>query len=247
MESAACMIQNSKIPADQLRAYLADLIATAPLFATTESLTEEESRWLARSEAVLSEVDSIKLTIDFRVARGNLLTSFQSREELLHPVLTAFYRMELASPVETQGIFIPAGDTWGGYAALVKVLGDRCKSILVVDPYLDGHAFCDFIPLVKATDAIQCLTEHSYRQSLDASFERFMRDRLASESLVEVRYAPLRSLHDRLIIIDCKKVWLVSQSLKDIAARSPASLIAADAELSGMKIQHYTAVWNDSI
>ena len=241
------MTRNPKISAEQLRAILADLIATAPPFATTESLSGEESRWLARSEAVLSEVDPVKLTIDFRVARANLLTSFQSREELLHPVRTAFYKMELASPFETQGTFIPAGDTWGGYAALVKVLADQCKSILVVDPYLDGHAFCDFIPLAKATDAIQCLTENFHRQSLDASYERFMRDRVKLETLVEVRYAPSRSLHDRLIIIDCKKVWLVSQSLKDIATRSPASLIAADSELSELKIRHYKALWKDSL
>jgi hypothetical protein len=63
---------------------------------------------------------------------------------------------------------------------------------------------------------------------------------------IETRLAPDGSLHDRLIILDGKEVWLVSQSLKDIGKRSAASLTRADPELASMKSDACDVLWQQS-
>lgn len=60
---------------------------------------------------------------------------------------------------------------------------------------------------------------------------------------LETRATGSRELHDRLIIIDGKAVWLLSQSLKDLANRSPASVMPADAEIADWKSQFYATTW----
>jgi hypothetical protein len=50
-------------------------------------------------------------------------------------------------------------------------------------------------------------------------------------------------LHDRLIIVDWSQVWTLTQSLKDFAARSPASVIRVDGDLARLKIDAYEQLW----
>ena len=52
---------------------------------------------------------------------------------------------------------------------------------------------------------------------------------------------------NRLIIIDKRETWLISQSFKDIAKRSPASVFGAEAGLCEMKAAHYDALWVQSV
>lgn len=232
-----------QLPPEQLRAILEDLLTNFPSFEYGVKLSDKDARWIAKCEAVLESIDQIGLTTDFRVAVRMLGTYSHNPDAVRHPVLKAYYQIELQSPVELQGTFIPAGDAWGGYQALVKVMGSDCDSILVVDAYMDGQTYCDFIPLAKAREEVRCLTEKNYAQSLNAAHSRFCVDNAGALPKVEVRYAPKKSLHDRLIIIDRDKVWLVSQSLNHIAARSPASVVLAEPEIARMKIEHYEALW----
>jgi hypothetical protein len=60
---------------------------------------------------------------------------------------------------------------------------------------------------------------------------------------LEIRLAPARSLHDRLIIVDGAQAWTLTQSLKDFAARSPATIVKVDGETAGLKICAYDAIW----
>lgn len=53
-----------------------------------------------------------------------------------------------------------------------------------------------------------------------------------------------RALHDRLIITDATAAWVLTQSLKDFAQRSPATIQRADAELAVIKVQAFSAIWN---
>jgi hypothetical protein len=60
---------------------------------------------------------------------------------------------------------------------------------------------------------------------------------------IEARATAPRLLHDRLIVVDDAKVWNVSQSFKDLAARSPASITVAPAEVASLKISAYADMW----
>jgi hypothetical protein len=57
-----------------------------------------------------------------------------------------------------------------------------------------------------------------------------------------VRLAAPRSLHDRAIFIDGRVAWTLTQSLKDLASRSPAEIIRSD-DTAGLKIPAYESVW----
>jgi hypothetical protein len=148
-----------------------------------------------------------------------------------------------------RGGFIPAGDTWNGYAALVRLLQRECGDLMVVDPYLDAAIFLDFLPHSTALRPVRCLTakRNEYHPALTAAAARWSGDPVGQQKPVEVRYAPSGALHDRLIIFDRgAEVWLISQSVKDIAKRSPASVLLADSELGHLKADHYEAAWTQS-
>jgi hypothetical protein len=49
-------------------------------------------------------------------------------------------------------------------------------------------------------------------------------------------------LHDRIIVIDRSEVWVLTQSLKDIANRSPASIVRFDDPK--IKINAYNKIWD---
>jgi len=151
-------------------------------------------------------------------------------------------------PNAAQGAFIPGGSDWNGFAALAKIIQPHCDNQLLVDPYLDSSLFFDLAPLSGARQRMRALTVR--RDSLNSALEAAARKWAASERgqalPVDVRYAAARDLHDRLIVIDSSEVWLVSQSFKDIAKKSPASVQKADSELTQAKRDHYEEVWRDA-
>jgi hypothetical protein len=242
------MISKPDLSPEQLLALLEASIREAPEFKYQEPMTEKEIRWLGRADALLEASGSVPALVSFRTARQGLGSYTHSRDNLLIPLHDAYSRMELMAPVASQGAFIPAGDTWNGYAALIKLVQNECDDLFIVDPYLNSAIYTDFAPHSAARKGIRCLTSQrpANHPGLLASAGRWASDQISQTHPVEVRYAPVNALHDRLIIIDGKEVWLVSQSFKDIAKRSPASVSRADSEMSLMKAQHYGDLWNQS-
>ncbi len=230
----------------QMLAILEAVIRESPNFVYGDPLTEKELRWLGRADAILEASGAIPALLSFRTARHNLGGYSHSRDNILIPLHDAYSRMELLAPIASQGAFIPAGATWNGYAALIKLVQTECNDLLIVDPYLNASIFTDFAPHATARHGVRCLTarRQEYHLSLLASAGRWATDTISQTHQVDVRYVPSGSLHDRLIIIDNREVWLISQSFKDIAKRSPASVTRADMEMSLMKAQHYEALWD---
>jgi hypothetical protein len=235
-------MQLDQAGAEKVRAQLEHLISTAPSFEYGVDRTIEDTRWLAKAEAMLSQGGELVDVSDFRLARARLGTFTHDPLSILRPVMTAYYRVEALCPPSAQGVFIPQGDEWGGFAALVSLLSVPRETVLVVDPYLDAKAYCEVVGVAKAGE-IRFLAATTYRDGLNVAHAK----RLASgDSTVHLRYGKKGALHDRLIILDNAEVWLVSQSLKDIAIRSPASLSKADDGLARMKIAAYALLWEEA-
>lgn len=233
---------------EQLLALLEALIRETPTFKYQEPLSEDDLRWLGRANALLEASGATPALVSFRVARQGLGSFTHDRSALLIPLHDAYYRAELMAPAASQGGFIPAGDTWKGYAAIVKLVQRDCDELLVVDPYLNSDFFTEFIPHAAAKKTIRGLTTKRTENhpALLATAGKWARDAASKGCPVELRYAPNGALHDRLIIIDGHEVWLVTQSLKDIAKRSPASVSRAESEVGKLKAQHYDSVWQQS-
>lgn len=242
------MIDQKTHSPEQLLALLEAAIRDAPAFIYGEPLTEKDIRWLGRADALLEASGAMPAVISFRVARQNLGTYSHDRNNLLIPLYDALSRVELQAPSSLQGAFIPSGDTWNGYAALVRIVQKASDDIMIVDPYLNSDIYIHFAPHTAARNGIRLLTTKrpENHSGLLASAQKWEADEISKTKSVEVRYAPAGALHDRLIIIDSRESWLVSQSIKDIAKRSPASVTRAEAELGQMKAKHYEALWNQS-
>lgn len=238
----------SKSPSPtQLHALLAALIKEAPAFNNDGTLSEYEQKWLGRAHALLVEIGQ-PFVIPFQMARSKLGTIMENRAEVLQPLHDAFYRIELLVPEESRGTFIPAGETWNGYAAIIKLIQTAKHNLLVVDPYLNSTIFTEFAPhsLIQMKSRFLTTKRPENDAGLQASSTKWASDEISQRHPVEVKYAPSGTLHDRLIIIDDKEVWLISQSFKDIAKRSPATVSKVDGEMSAMKTDHYERLWLDS-
>lgn len=241
------LVMNNHSP-EQLLALLEAAIREAPPFPYGETLSERERRWLGRVDALLEASGTLPALVAFRVARQAINTYSHSRDDLLLPLHDAYSRMDLMAPVASQNAFIPAGDTWNGYAALIKLVQNECDDLLIVDPYLNATIYTDFLPHSQARVGVRCLTTKrgENHAGLSAASTKWSADTIGTNYPVEVRYAQSGALHDRLIILDKSQVWLVSQSFKDIAKRSPASVSKADVEMASMKFDHYDALWSQS-
>lgn len=241
------MIPLSKMPPEQAAATIADLIEDAPPFNfEAGNLSIDEMKWIGRADAILHEVAGPIICGEFSTARHCLYSYSHNRNGLLLPLYQALALVELKLPVAIQGSYIPPGDKWNGYSAVVKLLTERADAALVVDPYMDGTFITDFVPLATKMEAVYGLTSNRYEVSLKAASERWATDR-KPEQPISIRVADAKHLHDRLIIFGSTEVYLISQSLKDIGAKSPASIQRAAPVIAAEKAAHYTALWEEAV
>lgn len=239
------MAPNTSHTPEQLLSLLQAAIRDAPALKYDESRTEDERRWLGRVDAILEASGKMLAVAAFRAARQRLGSILQSRDDLMMPLYDVLSAMELLVPASMQGAFIPPGDTWDGYSALVKLVQRECDDILIVDPYLSSDIYLYFAPPSAAKNGIRCLCQKMNQTlaGLQASAAKWASDPISEQHPVEVRFAAEKSLHDRLIIIDGKESWIITQSIKDIAKRSPASVTRAEPELAQMKSDYYETLW----
>jgi hypothetical protein len=209
-------------------------------------LPSTTQRWLGRAAALIAEVGDISDLDLFRTAVRDL-TGMTTRDRAGQDIALILYRAlaiaEVRAPVSAQGTFILAGNSFDAFAAMGKVLGTATRDILIVDPYLDEKALTDFAPLAREGVSIRLLADGSApKPTLIPASKRWATQYGAVRPL-EVRLAPARTLHDRVIITDAVSTWVLTQSLNAFAGRSPASIVRVDQETAALKVAAYDAIW----
>jgi len=155
----------------------------------------------------------------------------------------ALAKAELNAPSAVQGSFIPAGNPFDALAAVAKVLRSATQRTLIVDPYMDERALTDFALLAPELVQLNLLSdEGSVKPTLRPAAARWMAQYSQSRPLT-VKLASAKTLHDRLIIIDDKRAFVLTQSLNAFAARSPATIVRVDDETAALKIRAYQDIW----
>jgi hypothetical protein len=226
---------------EQLLAMLAELIRTEPRF-DGESKPERE-RWLGQTNAVLEASGSISAVIDFRVARSNIGGLLFNRLKLMTPLQDAYAYLELKVPAASQGAFIPPGEMFKGYAAIVSIVKSAEIDLLIVDPYSDATLFTEIAPMIPDGVTLRCLTSKQNFRELSAASGKWISTGEQRARPVEVKTAPKRTLHDRYIIVDGLSVWHISQSIRDLAARSSAAVTQDRTDLAEQKIEFWEESW----
>ena len=206
----------------------------------------ETLKWLGQLNAVLSAMKRISDEVPLKVAVDRLVRSrgTDGGEEIRTILYRSLAAAELAAPASEQGSFIAAGNELDAYAAISKVLASAKGDLLIVDPYMDGKALSDFMPGAAEGVTLRVMAdEASVKPTLAPAIERWKAQFEGTRPL-EVRLAPARSLHDRLIVVDEGEAWSLTQSLKDFAQRAHGSVLKADAETAALKIAAYIDHWN---
>jgi hypothetical protein len=228
---------------------LGQLVAEMPDLATGP-ITREMHEWMGRAVALVELVDNLD-AVTLKHACRDLSTSAlrgRNAEMIAAIVHYALAKAELNAPVGLQGAFIAAGSTFDAYAAVGKVLAMAKAEVLMVDPYADAKVLTDYGVLAKGNISVRLLsdTAYCYQATLKPAAQRWKQQFGALRPL-EVRLAPARALHDRLIQVDGSTVWVLGQSFKDLAARSHTSLVRMDdPESAALKIAAYASLWQNA-
>ena len=130
---------------EQLLALVQAAIREAPTFGIGAAVNENQLRWLGRVDSLLAASGNSYAVKSFQAARRYVGTLALDRSVLLLPLYDVLSALELQVPSSLQGAFIPPGDTWNGYASLVKLVQTECDSLLIVDPYISADLFLEFL------------------------------------------------------------------------------------------------------
>ena len=205
--------------------------------------------WLGRAGALITEMGDISELVLFKSAMSGLTYAslrYQAGQDIVLILYRALAIAEMRAPVSAQGAFIAAGNSFDAFAVVGKVLGTATADILIVDPYLDEKALTDFAPLAREGVSIRLLADaNAHKPTLIPASKRWATQYGTARPL-DVRLAPARTLHDRVIITDASGVWVLTQSLNAFAARSPASIVRVGQETATLKVSAYDAVWREA-
>ena len=205
-------------------------------------------RWLGRAQALAAKVSetwagaiaaatSVKLQLD----------PWSVRDRANAVLYRALAYVELDAPIQQQGTFIKAGNDLDALAGAAKILKTALGSVWIIDPYMDETVLTDYAVLANEGIFVQLLSDAA---TVKASFEpavRRFQQQFGGDRPLEARLTSKGKLHDRLVFIDEHDVFTVTQSLRDLAKRSHASIIRIDPELGRLKISAYEQFWNGAI
>lgn len=230
---------------------ISQLLRDVPESDGAQELSAEERQWIARGLALVEDDGNMHDQLDYRRGADNART-WPNRDNGFARMALALEncmaRAELRLPLDQRGAFIQAGNAFDAFQAVGRVFGEARRDLLIVDPYLDHTFLRDFAQLVPEGVLTRALRDSARTGLTDPLRESVRRwgEQFAGLRPLAIRSAAPRTLHDRLIVVDQSQVYLVSQSLKDLAARAHASLQRADQSLADAKREAYEEIWANS-
>ena len=212
---------------------------------------QEIQEWLARLFVLIEASGELIDLTRLRTETSKLTVMVRDQGHYAEIEIWAIFeralaRAELALPSHAQGGFLPVGGHFDAFSTFAKIFGQAKNDVFVIDPYLDEVAVIDFLVLVPEQISIRLLCDQaSLKPSLKPAVERWIAQHGTARP-IEARATKPRHLHDRLVILDDVDVWIVTQSFKDLAARSPGSIEKASAESGALKVMAYGDLWTNS-
>ena len=214
---------------------------------TIPPLTADQMLWLGRAEALITEVFGYPVTVGF-LQIWRQLDEDRSRvaDEVMKHLYRALAAIEMELPTPATGAFIPAGNTFDALKAVKRVFEGARADILIVDPYLDEKILTEYALLAPSGILLRLLTDvGSHKPSLIPAITHFKKQ-YGNDRPLEVRGAAAKSLHDRMVAIDGRRIWTVGQSFNALAARAPTSFVEVDQETATLKMEAYKAIWQSA-
>lgn len=234
---------------EELYVRLGRLIEAMPKLDSFTADKSECMNWLAKAYAIIDSTNDLSEKIAFNIAMdkfgtGTIHHNSQAAFAVTSIVLRSLAVLELKVAPELQGSFIPSGSVFDAYKVIGIIFSRATRDILVVDPYMDGKIVAEYMHGAPENVSIRLLSDkQTYKPDLVIAASKWSEQYKLSRPL-SVRLSPARQLHDRLIITDAVDAWNVTQSFKDFATRSPASIVRSDPETAKLKVAAYDDMWN---
>jgi hypothetical protein len=167
-------------------------------------------------------------------------------QQIIAIMFRALAHAEAKAPISARGGFVGVHQDLDALQAVGKILEHARQDVLIVDPYMNYKMFTDFAPMAPTSCAIRLMTDAATTK-VDAVRPALLRWRQQFGTRpIEIRLTAPRALHDRLIFADRNLVWALTQSLKDLASKSPALAQRLDPDLAVMKVQSYETLWTSA-
>jgi hypothetical protein len=210
---------------------------TTPAFKRSTPLTASDHQWLGRTHALLKRWNPYD-AVSFMVAADSVGNEF-SHERSLATVQGTLYRaiedLRLKVQGKPEGVFGP-GAVYDFHRALRDVMQSASTSLFVIDPYMNGKVF-DYLIEVPAGVTTRLLTMHK-PAAVKAAMATFKQQYPLP---VEAREAS--PLHDRVVFVNGSSCFVLGQSIKDAAVKSPTYLAPLSGDLVADKLAAYETVW----
>lgn len=237
---------NMSIDPENLYRRLGRLIEAMPDL-NCQPTTTETHQWLGQSYALVKETGNIADAALLTIAVTQLMTA--AWEHAVHDITAIVFRAlataELNAPPGVGGAFIPVGNSFEAFSAISRLLKTAKVDVLIVDPYMDETALTEFGIAIRENVKLRLLSDKAhFYPTLQPAASKWI-EQHGDKRPLEVRIAHAKSLHDRAIFIDKTVAWTITQSLKNLAGRSPAEIIRAD-DTASLKIEAYEEIWNRS-
>jgi hypothetical protein len=226
---------------------LARLLAQMPDLVSGR-LTPEIYRWLASANALLRSSGSLADALQLRVACENLDSPLRARnaQTIVNILHRAFAKAELNAPREVQGSVLLIGETLHAHIAVRQLLRATSNDALLVEPDAVGKILADYATLAPDRVTVRLLADEAqYKPSLIAGVARW-EQRFGDQRKLMVRLASANSLHERLILLDCSRAWVLGVPLSELSRRVQTTLVRMRPEEEARKIAVYAEIWEEA-
>jgi len=223
---------------------LGRLIADMPELASAP-MTRELQSWLASANALVKSSGALAEALRLKVACENLDGPLRDRnaETIANTLHRAFVKAEANAPREVRGSVVMLEGDLQAYKAVGKLLRTTNSDALLVDPDAAGKLLADYAILAPERVTVRLLADEArYKPSLVTGICRWQ-ERFGGGRDLIVRLAAANSLHERLVLLDDMRAWVLGSPFSELAKRAHTALVRMRPEEEARKIAVYSEVW----
>jgi hypothetical protein len=226
---------------------LGRLIADIPELASGP-ITADVQRCLARANALVKSSGSLTDAVQLKVASENLDGPLRVRnaETITNILHRMFVKAEANAPREVRGSVLLIGGNLDAYRAIGRLLVTASSDVLLVEPDAGGKFIADYAILTTERITVRLLADEAqYRPSLIRGIQQWQQ-RFGDTRDLMVRVASANLLHERLILLDGGRAWVLGAPFSLLVKRTHTTLIRMRPEEEARKIAMYAEIWEEA-
>jgi len=226
---------------------LGRLIADIPELASGP-ITADVQRCLARANALVKSSGSLTDAVQLKVASENLDGPLRVRnaETITNILHRMFVKAEANVPREVRGSVLLIGGNLDAYRAIGRLLVTASSDVLLVEPDAGGKFIADYAILTTERITVRLLADEAqYRPSLIRGIQQWQQ-RFGDTRNLMVRVASANLLHERLILLDGGRAWVLGAPFSRLVKRTHTTLVRMRPEEEARKIAMYAEIWEEA-